>query len=240
MLVDHLYIFFGELSSPLPIFKSSYLSFCCCKVIFFNEENYILLLINSEVFFHLFSPCSQSWTLYAESDPFPPLHCYSPNYYISLLIFCFHPSPSSLLSTSFPGLNQVTPLVEILQMAPNLSRVRTKFLSLTCKTPLILHSTTSELSSLMTYLPLSIILTSLLLSLVLEHIRNSTSGPLHLPFPLPGLLLLPISTWLTSLTFCRSWLKCHLRAKAFPLHTIENCKAAPNPLHWYKHTVHDS
>lgn len=106
---------------------------------------------------------------------------------------------------------------------------------MTCETLLILHSTTSELSNPISYRSPSF-------SLFLEHIRHPTSGLLHLPFPLPGLLLLPISTWLTpshsvGLDLTVTFL---LRPSLSPLLQIAK-QPQTHFTHKYKHTgVYDS
>lgn len=44
----------------------------------------------------------------------------------------------------------------------------------------------------------------------------TSSGPLHMLFPLPGMLFPAGSALDHSLILCRSWLKCHLLGMAFP------------------------
>lgn len=48
------------------------------------------------------------------------------------------------------------------------------------------------------------------------HWACTSSGPLHMLFPFPGMLFPAGSALAHSLILCRSWLKCHLLGMAFP------------------------
>lgn len=169
--------------------------------------------------------------------PLPTTALLESNYHISLPIFCFHPYPCYQVYSQPICQRYIRSLLwlKLLRLLPNLSRVKTEVLSLTCETLLILHSTTSELSNPISYRSPSF-------SLFLEHIRHPTSGLLHLPFPLPGLLLLPISTWLTpshsvGLDLTVTFL---LRPSLSPLLQIAK-QPQTHFTHKYKHTgVYDS